>query len=874
MLEAGDPDGEVRTTWHAKEMVRSIYDHTDPDVALEFVTRLGLQDPAYPVEVNTLGRPLIRWRHHIAAWHQSRHTNAATEAANNLLKRVKRVAFGFTNFRHFRIRALLYAGRPNWNLLPLLTPAADSRRPRIIAAVIEPGATASDSWTELGRVLFRWMSPEGQPRWARTVLLVIAVVAGVLYGWQATGNLEIYYAAGVRSMSMSWHNFFFAALDPRGTVSLDKLPGAFWVQALSARLFGFSAGAIVAPQVAEGVLTVLVLYRAVRRLAGPVAAVTAAAVLALAPATVALNRGNISDTLMVLLIVLAADATVSAVLTGRARSAVLAGLWVGLAFQAKMLEAWLVLPALGLAYLLCSPPSVKRRIAHLAGMAGAAVAVSLSWMSLVSLLPTSGRPYVDGSPDDSLFHQVFVYNAFGRLHQDSPNQLLNQAIGIHIVLSGPGSWSRFLSGSYGRDTGWLIPAAAAILAIGLIARRRQPRGDLLRAGLVLWGTWLAVFLVALSADSSINSYYAAVFSPAVAGLIGTGVAVAVANRPPARVPAGGDPGHRRPGPEAVAIGGIVLFTVGFTAWLLPAQGTGLPGWLLPVTVAVGVVALALTLATPALERTAVFAPLVGLVAALVAMLVVPAAASVSIAANRLGPFDTPFESQAVDRGTRAFLDTIEPAAALLPTLEGAQFGAPDLMATQTSALASPFLYVSGLEVLPIGGYTGAIPSPTMAQLKSLIRTGQFHLVLLARNATDPRLVWITKNCRFVPSTVKTQFVAYFCGSTSASEPSGTATPPGSVSHADLVAAALRVQQILTEYPGFTLPLATLNELKANPADPAALAEARRVLGPGYLGDLFALTQAPQSVVLYLEKWGPIVAKAVADGELPKPEAGP
>jgi transposase len=124
LLDAGDPDGDVRTTWQAKEVVRSIYDHHDPDLALEFVTRLGhdLQDRSYPAEVNSLGRTLVRWRHQIAAWHQAHHTNAATEAANNLIKRVKRAAFGFTNFRSFRVRVLLYAGRPNWDLLPLLTP--------------------------------------------------------------------------------------------------------------------------------------------------------------------------------------------------------------------------------------------------------------------------------------------------------------------------------------------------------------------------------------------------------------------------------------------------------------------------------------------------------------------------------------------------------------------------------------------------------------------------------------------------------------------------------------------------------------------------------------------------------------------------------
>lgn len=124
LLEAGDPDGDVRAAWHAKEVVRSIYEITDPALAAEFVTRLGadLQDADYPPEVRRLGRTLHRWRHQIAAWHLSHRTNGPTEAANNLLKRVKRVAFGFTNFRNYRVRALLYAGRPNWQLLATITP--------------------------------------------------------------------------------------------------------------------------------------------------------------------------------------------------------------------------------------------------------------------------------------------------------------------------------------------------------------------------------------------------------------------------------------------------------------------------------------------------------------------------------------------------------------------------------------------------------------------------------------------------------------------------------------------------------------------------------------------------------------------------------
>ena len=184
------------------------------------------------------------------------------------------------------------------------------------------------------------------------MLLIIAGLAGLSYAWGISQDaLEPFYAAAVRSMAVNWHNFFFGSFDPAGTVTLDKLPGAFWVQALSVRVFGYHTWAIVLPQVIEGVLSVLVLYRAVNRLRGTTAALIAAFILAASPATVALNRGNIADTAMTLFLVLAADAVSAAIVSGRQRHLVFAGVWIGIAFQAKMLEAWLVLPAFGLAYL-------------------------------------------------------------------------------------------------------------------------------------------------------------------------------------------------------------------------------------------------------------------------------------------------------------------------------------------------------------------------------------------------------------------------------------------------------------------------------------------------------------------------------------------
>jgi transposase len=124
LLRAGDPHGDVATMWQAKEAVRELYSHNDPDLALHWVEQLGadLQDSDYPIEARSLGRTLIRWKNQIAAWHEAQVSNGPTEAVNNLIKRVKRAAFGFTSFRNYRIRSLLYVGKPNWDLLATITP--------------------------------------------------------------------------------------------------------------------------------------------------------------------------------------------------------------------------------------------------------------------------------------------------------------------------------------------------------------------------------------------------------------------------------------------------------------------------------------------------------------------------------------------------------------------------------------------------------------------------------------------------------------------------------------------------------------------------------------------------------------------------------
>jgi 4-amino-4-deoxy-L-arabinose transferase-like glycosyltransferase len=589
------------------------------------------------------------------------------------------------------------------------------------------------------------------PAWLRRGTLgLIAALAGLSYAW-ALGQdpLEPYYAAAVRSMSMSWHNFLYGAFDPAGTITLDKLPGAFWIQALAVRALGVHTWVIVAPQAVEGVLTVLVLYRAVQRLAGPAAGLIAAAVVAVSPATVALNRGNISDSLMILLLVLAADAVSAAITSGSWRRLLLAGLWVGLAFQAKMIEAWLVLPAFGLAYLVSGPGPSWRRVRQLAVAGAVAGLVSLSWMTAISLVPASGRPYIDGSHDNSVYAQVFVYNGLGRFGDHTPLQLLaGQTLGATRVLkSPPAGPARLLHGDLGRDTGWLLPAALVAGAWGIAGRRRRPRGDPMRACLILWEAWLVTLAVTFTLATTINAYYTAALTPAIAALLGVGAAAAwSAGRPAATAPAG------RPGRAwRAGLAVLVAATAGYGGWLVASAGSAAPGWLLPAVIAVGVAAVAVVLASAVARGRALLAA--ALAAGLVAGCAAPAAASATLVSRHQGAFDTPFEpareATAIDAG---FLRFPARVARTIPGLQGTQFGAPYLLATQTSVLASEFIWDSGLEALPIGGFTGTIPSPTLAQLQADIRAGTFHLVV-AISITDPRLRWIAAHCRHVGRAV-------------------------------------------------------------------------------------------------------------------------
>jgi 4-amino-4-deoxy-L-arabinose transferase-like glycosyltransferase len=601
-----------------------------------------------------------------------------------------------------------------------------------------------------------WRSPDDQPRWARPALLAVAALAALAYAWGMNGDmLETFYAGAVRSMSENWHNFFFGSFDPWGTVTVDKLPGAFWVQALSVRLFGFHVWAFVLPQVVEGTLTVLVLYRAVRRVAGTGAGLLAAGALAVTPVTILLNRGNISDSLLILLLVLAADAATDASMSGRLRPLVLAGVWVGLAFQAKMLQAWLVLPALYAAYLMAAPAlSLARRYGHIAVSLAVALAVSLSWMCVVALVPAHDRPYVDGSCNNSAFSQVFLYNGADRLNGKVLEQpgcsppaatTTASAVGGAPTVALDKGPARYLAGALGRDAAWLfIPAVVALVGV-LVARRRRPRTDPWRAAAVLWGFWL-ILMWSFFADSHfLNAYYLAALAPPMAALSGLGLALGWQiwrDNPESRV--------------VPAVFGVAVLGGVAEALSLVPRSTGVWPWVLATTILLAVfaaacVALCLFRTHPQSQPT--WAARAALASGAAALLIGAVWASGTAVADRLGPFDSPYQSQALTMSEHAGWQR---QLAAWPALVAHAATVPEGRSIQTVEMSSQVsgdVLATGREYLPVGGFSGQVPATTLAQFVRDVSDGRVNRVLAAvRPASrNPDMRWVLGHCSPAPA---------------------------------------------------------------------------------------------------------------------------
>lgn len=468
---------------------------------------------------------------------------------------------------------------------------------------------------------------EGDPRWVRPSLLGLLLATGVLYMWTLgeSGWANSFYAAAVQAGSESWKAMFFGSSDAANFITVDKPPASLWVMSLSARIFGMNAWSMLVPQALEGVATVGVLYLAVRRRFGPAAGLIAGAVMALTPVAALMFRFNNPDALLVLLMVAAAYAVLRAQETASTKWLVWAGVFLGFGFLTKMLQAFVVLPAFALTYLLFAPTGWWRRIRQLLVAGAALVAAAGWWIATVELWPASSRPYIGGSQDNSILELTLGYNGLGRLNGEETGSvgggLMRMPAGAADIPApgggrppgwGETGWDRMFNLDNGGQIAWLIPAALVLMPAGLWVTRRRARVDGQRAAFVLWGGWLVTTLVVFSYMKGIfHAYYDVALAPAIGALVGMGGVLLW---------------QKRRSWKAAAVLAVTVAGSAVWAYRLLDRTPDWHPWLRYAVVAAGVLAAAAILATTRVAARVVAGTAAGLT--LTAILAAPAAYTV------------------------------------------------------------------------------------------------------------------------------------------------------------------------------------------------------------------------------------------------------
>jgi 4-amino-4-deoxy-L-arabinose transferase-like glycosyltransferase len=595
-------------------------------------------------------------------------------------------------------------------------------------------------------------------RWERPALLGLLAVTAFLYLWDlsASGWANSFYSAAAQAGSVNWEAFFFGSSDAGNSITVDKPPASLWLMALSIKVFGLSSFSILLPEALMGVATVGVLYATLRRRFSAGTALLGGAVLALTPVAALMFRFNNPDALLVLLLSLAAYFTLRGIEDGRLRWILWAGVMVGLGFLTKQLQVFLILPPLVVVYAWASPHRFGKRVLHLlAGLAAMVVSAGW-WVAIVELVPASMRPYIGGSQTNSFLELTFGYNGFGRLTGNEVGSVTGGA----GAATGTGMWGatgifRLFENEIGGQITWLLPAALALTVVGYVLLRRAPRISPQRATLTVFVGWMLVTAVAFSFMAGIfHAYYTVALAPAIAGVVAIGASLLWARREVLAA--------------RIVMATLVLVSAGW-AWTLLERATDWLPALKVIVVLLAVVAAVLLLLPPRGLRLTVATITVAFGAVLVAPTaytiqtvttahtgsIVTAGPTVAGSGFGGGGFGGPraggvpggfgggtgappagapggvggaggFGAAGGRGGFGGLLDSATVSSALAAKLSENAASYTWVAAAVGSNSAAGYQLATGDAVMPLGGFNGSDPSPTLAEFKALVAKGEIH----------------------------------------------------------------------------------------------------------------------------------------------------
>lgn len=614
------------------------------------------------------------------------------------------------------------------------------------------------------------------------LVAIVALAAALRFGnLEAIGQSNTYYTAAIESMLQSWHNFFFVAAEPGGSVSVDKPPVGLWVEAISAYFLGVSGFATVLPQILAGLGSVILLFHLVRRSFGNVPGLLAALVLAITPVAIAVERNNTPDGVLIFTLLLAAWAFIKATETNKLRYLLLGATLVGVGFNIKMLQAYLPLPAFYALYFLGASEGLRRKIAKLMLTTVLLVAVSLSWAIAVDLTPADQRPYVGSSDSNSVLDLMLGYNGLQRLTgmnsgiatpstdgQITPPAGFGQGAdgqpptddGGRDDGNGVGnSGGMFNTGQVGllrmfqsglaAEASWLLPFGLIMLVMMAGSRAWWKPHTALHRGLILWGGWLLTCVVFFSVASFFHQYYLAMLGAPLAALVALGVMRLW---------------HwHKTYPFHAALVMLIAASVTLAYQVYAVAMYQTVGWWLAVPITLGVIGLGLLLIS--LRRTESVLPKLSFALITAALVIVPTVWSglTTAYASVSSPTPQAYSGNNSSRQTDGTPPTGNALGngqgineTLLAYLQANTQDTQYLMVVPSSQAGAEYVLATGRPVLYAGGFSGSDPVIDGDALAKLVANGEVRYVLWGGGGSpgggtnSDISAWVTNACTAVP----------------------------------------------------------------------------------------------------------------------------